>query len=166
MTRQRGWYWPWLIAASLLFTVGVNVVMVFAATADPNGTVVEPDYYRKGVEWDRTMAQRAASERLGWSVRAEFEPGHGDSTRLVVHVTGRDSLPVLGVRSSVELIHNRAAARPMRAALVELGGGRYAAPLLLRHAGLWEVRLAGRRGSERLTITLRVDLPAVGEVVQ
>ncbi len=161
MSRQRGWYWPWLIAASLLFTVGVNVVMVFAATADPNGTVVEPDYYRKAVEWDRTMALRAASARLGWTVRATFEPGLADSTRLVVQLSDRDAVPVLGVRFSVELIHNREAARPLRAALVEASGGRYEVPLLLGHPGLWEVRLVGRRGNERFTTTLRIETPAV-----
>ena len=64
---KHGWYWPWLLATGLLGIVAVNVTMLFVANSDANGSVVEPDYYRKAVQWDSTMAHRAASDRLGWT---------------------------------------------------------------------------------------------------
>ena len=64
---KNGWYWPWLLVLGMSGIVGVNVVMLFVANSDANGVVVEPDYYRKAVQWDSTMAHRAASDLLGWT---------------------------------------------------------------------------------------------------
>jgi hypothetical protein len=157
MTRKRGWYWPWLVTASLLFTVGVNVVMLFAATGDRNGAVVEPDYYRKAVEWDLTMARREASDRLGWVARASLLEAEGDSGTLVVEATGVDGAPVRGARFTGTLIHNRDAAHPTRAVLEERSAGRYESRVPIAHLGRWEVRLEGRRDAERFVTTLHAE---------
>lgn len=160
MAMQRGWYWPWLVTAALLFTVGVNVVMVFAATSDRNGSVVEPDYYRKAVDWDATMARRAASDRLGWTAQAALAGTAGDSATLVVRVADRDGAPVASARFTAELIHNLAAARPLRVTLAERDAGRYEARVPVAHAGQWEVRLEARRDADRFLATLRPELRA------
>jgi nitrogen fixation protein FixH len=159
MSRTRGWYWPWLVSAALLFTVGVNVVMFVAASSDLNGSVVEPDYYRKAVEWDRTMARRAASDSLGWRTTARFERGPADSVLLVVAATAADGGPLTGVRFTATLIHNLDAARPVRVALTERAEGRYVAPAPRSHRGLWEVRLEGRRDAARYVNTAHTDMP-------
>ncbi len=157
MPRQRGWYWPWLVTGALAFTVAVNVVMIVAASSDANGSVVEPDYYRKAVAWDETMARAAESARLGWRTLAALQRAPGDSARLVVRVTGRDALPVRGARFTAELIHNADAARPVRAVLEESAAGRYEATVPVRRAGLWEVRLEARRDTERFVTSLRTE---------
>lgn len=170
---KRGWQWPVLIALSLAFTVGVNVVMLFAAGSDPNGTVVEPDYYRKAVEWDRTMARRAASASLGWSATATLgtaqAAGSADagpiatSVRLssrTLRVELRDAAgaPVTDAEVSATLIHNREASAPVAVALRAVDGG-YAGTGALTHAGQWEVRIVARRGTERFETSLRVEAP-------
>ena len=156
--RSAGWQWPLLVSAALLFTVGVNVAMLIAASSDANGTVVEPDYYRKAVDWDRTMALRAASARLGWHATAQLT-ADADGHRLRVTATDSAGAPVSGARFVAELIHNRDAARPLHAALEEREPGRYEAPVALAHAGMWEVRLDARRGTERFTSTQRAEAP-------
>lgn len=170
---KRGWQWPVLIALSLAFTVGVNVVMLFAAGSDPNGTVVEPDYYRKAVEWDRTMARRAASASLGWSATATLgtaqAAGSADagpiatSVRLssrALRVELRDAAGALipDAEVSATLIHNREASTPVAIALNAVDGG-YAGTGVLTHAGEWEVRIVARRGTERFETSLRVEAP-------
>ncbi|MHB1297992.1 MAG: FixH family protein [Gemmatimonadaceae bacterium] len=158
MKFRRGWYWPWFIVAALLFTVGVNVVMLFAASGDGgNGYVVEPDYYRKAVDWDRTMARQAASDSLGWSATATIRRGTGDSSKVVVHAVGRDGAAVTGARVSAMLIHNLDAAHPVDVVLVESEPGRYATTAALAHAGRWEVRVEARRGAERFMATLHAE---------
>lgn len=158
MKLNRGWQWPWLVTAALAFTVGANVVMFVAASGDKNGSVVEPDYYRKAVDWDRTMAQRAASDSLGWSTTARLERDVSDSTLVVVRATGSDGAPLVGVRFTATLIHNLDAARPVRVALAEFPDGRYEAPAALAYRGLWEVRLEGRRDAERYVNIAHTDL--------
>lgn len=170
---KRGWQWPVLITLSLAFTVGVNVVMLFAAGSDPNGTVVEPDYYRKAVEWDRTMARRAASASLGWSATARLgtaqAAGSAEASGIAtsvrqssreLHVALRDAAgaPITDAEVSATLIHNREASAPVAVALKAVDGA-YAGTGVLTHAGEWEVRIVARRGTERFETSLRVEAP-------
>ena len=53
----------------LALTVAGNLWVMRIANADPSFSV-EPDYYRKAVDWDSTMAQRARNEALGWQLRS------------------------------------------------------------------------------------------------
>jgi len=149
--------WPLGITAALLFTVGANVVMLIAASSDANGSVVEPEYYRKAVDWDRTLVQRAASERLGWTARATI----GTATSGVVRVSLTDSLgaAVRGADVSVTLIHNRDAAHPLSAVLPQAADGAYEAVMVIPHRGQWEVRVQAHREAQRFVATLRADAP-------
>ena len=166
---KRGWQWPLLITLALLFTVGVNVVMLFAARGDPNGTVVEPDYYRKAVEWDRTMARRAASDALGWTATATLgartdsasaDAGNTDAAR-EVRVTLRDSTgtAIAAADVRVTLIHNTEASRLIEGTLTAQPNGDYTIAMRAPHAGLWEVRVTARRGAERFLATLHAEAP-------
>lgn len=156
---KRGWQWPVLVSLALLFTVGVNVVMLFAAKGDPNGTVVEPDYYRKAVEWDRAMARQSASDALGWT--ASVIIGASEEASREVRVVLRDSagvtVPDADVR--VTLIHNAEAAKLVEGALTAQPSGEYAGTFRAPHAGRWEVRVTARRGEERYLTTLHAEAP-------
>ena len=156
---KRGWQWPVLVSLALLFTVGVNVVMLFAAKGDPNGTVVEPDYYRKAVEWDRAMARQSASDALKWTATASI--GASSDASREVRVALRDSagvaVPAADVR--VTLIHNAEAAKLTEGSLTAQPHGDYAGTLLAPYAGRWEVRVTARRGEERFFATLHAEAP-------
>jgi nitrogen fixation protein FixH len=151
-----------LVTAALLFTVGANVVMFVAAGGDPNGTVVEPDYYRKAVDWDRTMAQRAASDRLGWSAQAALAAlAAPDTAGRRVAVTVRDSAGTLVRDAAVQvvLIHNLDAARPVRADLAAQPDGSYGATVAASRAGRWEVRVIAERDAQRFAAVLHAEAP-------
>lgn len=156
---KKGWQWPVLVTLALGFTVGVNVVMLFASKSDPNGTVVEPDYYRKAVDWDRTMARQAASKALGWS--ATLTMGDVNLAAREVRVALRDSagVPLRDAEVSVTLIHNREASEPVLATLHAVGDGTYAGNALAARSGQWEVRITARRGTERFEVTQRAEAP-------
>lgn len=156
---KRGWQWPAMIVAALMFTVGVNVVMLFAAGGDPNGTVTEPDYYRKAVEWDRAMARQAASAKLGWRAEASF--GDAAAAGREVTVILRDSLgaSVAGADVRVTLIHNTEASRFIDGTLLESSAGHYAGAMPAAHGGRWEVRVEARRGEDRYFTTLHAEAP-------
>jgi len=162
MTQKRGWYWPWLLAAGLLGIVGVNVTMLFVAGSDANGSVVESDYYRKAVQWDSTMAQRAASDSLGWTAEislsaASAGPGAGSVNVLLTDSTGAG---VAGAAVRAVLIHNADAGRPIELALRDEGAGRYGATVPFQHSGRWEVRVNAERARERFAVIAHADLAA------
>jgi nitrogen fixation protein FixH len=155
---KRGWQWPVLVTAALLFTVGVNVVMLFAAGGDPNGTVVEPDYYRKAVEWDRTMARRAASDRLAWTSAVSLGAAVDGRRELLLTLRDSAGVAVRDADVTVTLIHNLEASTPLQGAL-SARGEVYAGALGAARSGQWEVRVEARRGAERYTATMRAEAP-------
>lgn len=155
---KRGWQWPVLVTAALLFTVGVNVVMLFAAGGDPNGTVVEPDYYRKAVEWDRTMARRAASDALGWTAAVTLGPSGSDGRDVRVTIVDRAGVAITGADVRVTMIHNLEASTPIEGA-VSARDAAYVGRLPAQRGGRWEVRVAARRGEERFGATLHAEAP-------
>lgn len=156
---KKGWQWPVLVTLALAFTVGVNVVMLFAAGSDPNGTVVEQDYYRKAVEWDRTMARRAASAALGWRAEARFGAMTNDGRELRVRLTDASGTPLRDAEVTATLIHNREASTPLAFELRAGAPGEYAVATSAMRSGQWEVRIVARRGGERFETTQRAEAP-------
>jgi nitrogen fixation protein FixH len=147
-----------MVTAALLFTVGANVVMLFAAGGDQNGYVVERDYYRKAVAWDETMAIRAASAQLGWRARATLTHSGAGAGTLDVALLDVEGRAVKNATVTATLIHNRDAGNPREVALVATEQGQYAVHTSLPYAGLWEIRVDARRAAERFVTTLHADV--------
>ena len=61
----KGWYWPVAIVGLLVGGAAANIGFMIVANRDAT-FAVEPDYYRKAVDWDRAMAQEARNVELGW----------------------------------------------------------------------------------------------------
>src|SRR4051812_3654125 len=91
--------WPIGITVILLGFAAANLAMMRVARNDP-AFAVEPDYYRKAVGFDSTMAQERQTLALGWVASSRIERVDRIST---VAVILRDSLgePVRGAAVSV-----------------------------------------------------------------
>lgn len=160
MTAKKGWYWPLLLVAGMSGIVGVNVWMLFVATGDANGSVVEPDYYRKAVAWDSTMALRAASDSLGWGTELLLSSKPESSSLLELRISDASGTAVTGARVQATLIHNADASRHVEVVLRDEGDGRYSGAPTLTHPGLWEVRIDAVRGRAHFIETRHTDLVA------
>jgi nitrogen fixation protein FixH len=149
--------WPIGIALILAVTVIGDVWIAIVASRD-EAFAVEPDYYRKAVNFDDEMALRAASLALGWIVDPTLELGTPDTPGTVSAVV-RDSSGALVTGARVELLamHNARASRQLTATLAEGEAGRYRAPLDAQRPGEWELRFLVTRGSERFAVRARVD---------
>jgi nitrogen fixation protein FixH len=152
--------WPIAIVGVLAVTVAANAVLLYEAN-DREAATVEPDYYRKAVAWDSTLAQRARDAALGWRIDARLGAIARDGAPLIVRLTDARGLPVAGAAIEVVAIHNIEASRPARAAMRPAPDGAYEARLPLSHAGLWELRFTVTRGAERFTASLRRDTGAI-----
>ena len=148
--------WPAAVIGALGVTVVANVVLLVASN-DPRHAVVEPDYYRKAVAWDSTMAQAARNDSLGWSADATLESDAAGAT-LRARIAERGGAPLTGGRVSVVGIHNLDAGAPIAGDLRESAPGVYEATLPFRRAGLWELRLLVNRRSDSFTADLRREL--------
>ena len=151
---RRGAWWPVAIVGTLAVTVVANGVLLWAAH-DRNAAVVEPEYYRKAVTWDSTMAQERRDAELGWQLDAELDSMSERGAWLKASLVDTGGRPVSDATVAVTAIHNADAARPISAVLSPALAGFYAARLPLHHRGRWELRFVARRGADTFTATLR-----------
>ena len=156
---SRGVLWPCVVVAALVLTVAGNVALLLVAGSDPSFSV-EPDYYRKAVAWDATMAQERHNRDLGWSVDLRISPEAGVAplSRVRAVVLDRDGAPLEGAAVELEAFHGARAGSRVRASLEPQGTTAHAALLPLRRAGLWELRLTVRRGADVFTQTLHQEV--------
>lgn len=152
-----GRVWPWAMGTVLGLTVAGNLWVMRIAGAD-RSFAVEPDYYRKAVDWDSTMAQRDRDVALGWELVVVGMPIPADgATTLTIHLRDRNGAPVTGAVVQVAASHNAAGSTIVAGVLVETGAGTYAGPLAARRPGIWELRFSVARGADRFTARLHHD---------
>ena len=146
--------WPVAIVAVLALTVGAYAVLMYVAR-DPNALVVEPDYYRKAITWDSTMARARESVALGWQLDAALDAWKPGGTALRVKIADSTGAPVTGAVVRIDLINNVRPEDVLHAVPADAGGGLYRANVALPRPGLWEVRAEARRGHEWFSADLR-----------
>lgn len=154
---KRGMQWPIAVAVVLALTVIGDVWVAVIASRD-EAFAVEPDYYRKAVNFDDEMALRAASRALGWQLAPALQLGRA-GTRGRVSITLRDSAgtPLTGARVELLAMHNARASHQLSATLADLGAGTYEAPLDAERPGEWELRFLVTRGTDRFAVRDRID---------
>jgi hypothetical protein len=154
---KPGAWWPAAVIGVLAATVVANAFLLYEASG-PGAAVVEPDYYRKAVAWDSTLAQQARDQALGWRLTATLGPldARGVS-RLFVTLADAGGRPLAGAAIRVEAVHNRDAGHPRHAVLAAVPGG-YGVDLPLAWSGLWELRFEARHAGRLFTAVRRGDV--------
>lgn len=155
---KPGMGWPIGVAVILGATVAANIVVMRLASSDPS-FAIEPDYYKKAVAFDSTMAAESRSLTLGWSATSTIV-ANATSDRPVVSVTLVDSLrqPIVGATVTITALANARANEVLSATLRESAPGRYDGTLAATFAGQWEVRVNAVRGAQHFTSSTRTDV--------
>lgn len=130
--RVRGWHVLAILVAFFGIVTAVNVVMITSAIRTFPGQVsVTP--YEDGVAYNKTLAQMAAQEKLGWRAAASVEGG-----QVVVHLRDRADAPVEGLRVTGRLEHPATESGRLTPAFKETAPGVYVAqPGVLN--GAWDL---------------------------
>lgn len=153
---KPGMGWPLGITIILGATIAANIVVMRIANDDP-AFAVEPDYYRKAVQYDSTMAQQRANISLGWGIVTALDPiGDGTHTRLAVQLLDASRSPLPGARVAVMARFNARANDTLTAVLDEEAPGRYVTTLPIARPGEWEVRVDASHGSQHFSASTRV----------
>lgn len=156
--------WPTIIATALLGNVALGFVLIRVAKGDEH-FAVEPDYYRKAVAWDSTMAQATRNTALGWQLTPRLgavQPGQ--EATLVLDVRDAAGAAVSGAVVTIEAMPVAYAAEVLRSIMLPGNeAGRYHAAVAMSRTGLWELRVIVVRGAERFTSNIRLEASAAGE---
>jgi len=144
---NRGTFWIAFVIA-LLAGNAVAMGVLLAESGDPSARVM-PDYYRRAVAWDQSMADSQASADLGWAASARLVGGE-----LEVTIAGADGAPVDRAAVTATVRHRSVAT----GATVTLqgGAGRYTARIAAAQPGLYVVDLVATRGAERFVSSLTI----------
>ena len=142
--------WPLALTAVLAITVAANFWLLWAANDDQH-LAFEPDYYRKALAWDSTMAQGGRNLALSWQATARLDR----EGRLDLSLSDRQGLPLAGALVTVEVIPIAHADRIRTLTLTEGAAGRFGAATPLVYAGLHEVRVNAVYRGDRFTVVLR-----------
>lgn len=155
---KPGMGWPIGIVVILGATIAANLVVMRIANSDAS-FAIEPDYYKKAVAFDSTMATERRSLSLGWSATSAIVAGDS-AGRPMLTVTIRDAqqLPVRGAAVNITALANARANDILTAALQETAPGQYQSRLSARFAGQWEVRVDAVRGTEHFVTSTRTEV--------
>ena len=152
--------WPIGLVAVLGITVLANVALFWYAGRG-DGAGVEPDYYRRALAWDSTMAAEAASDALGWRLAATLAVPEGRRGTFGVELRDSTGAPVTGATVRVEGFAIAHSTARFDATLTESSAGRYTLGVPVTRVEWHEFRLAAVRGRERFLARLRC-LPGQG----
>jgi hypothetical protein len=153
---RKAWRWPAIVIGTLVATVLANVVVIVVAQ-DDGSLSVDPDYYRKAVNWDADQARARRGARLGWQLELAASRIGPDGVVLTPRVRAADGSPLAGATVRVTARHVAHANEPFTATAVP-DGDAYVARLPLRRAGLWDVAVEVLRQGNRVEETRRVEL--------
>ena len=145
--------WPGIIIALIGLSVAICTLTVALATGDESFGV-EPSYYTRALAWDDAQRLRRESERLGWTIAPALAVDDEGRQRLLATIRDAEGAPILGAEASAVAFHRARVSDQQNLAFTELGDGRYAAPIRVGRAGLWELRFTVKRGEDTFTRTL------------
>ena len=152
--------WPIGIALVLCATVVGNLWMMRVAGSDPS-MAIEPDYYKKAVGFDSTMAEKRRSNALGWSAITTLDSVVAGSATLVhVHLSDSTGAPITDATVTIVALFNARANEVQAVTLAQETAGSYSGRLSILYPGEWEVRVDATRIGAHFLSTSRVN--AVG----
>jgi nitrogen fixation protein FixH len=152
--------WPTIVVTVLSGYVAFGLIAARVATNDPHAAI-EPDYYRKAVDWDSTVAQARRSAALGWRMTPMLSAiGNGSAALLSLELRDAGGAAVSDAQVSVEARQIAHAYDVVRATLGMRGDGAYAARVPVGRPGLWELRVVATRGADRYETSVRMNASA------
>ena len=160
---KPGMGWPIAVACILGVTVIGNIAVMVIANDDPS-FAIESNYYQKAVDFDSTMGLERESVKLGWQATGAIERVANEA-HVVITLRDVREQAITGAAVYVDAIFNARANEVLRVVLQESEPGRYVAPLVVAHAGIWELRINARRvqaagDTAHFYSSTRVDVPA------
>lgn len=153
--------WPAFIILLFAGAIFGTFFMMWLAQRDGGPQVIE-DYYSKAVDWDKTMADRAAGDALRWQVNVSIRPPEPGQDRPTLTLACSDSTgaPVRGLAGTVRLLRPQFAEALFETALAEdpETPGTYRQLVPINRPGLWDIQLEASRDDARFLKTIRTEV--------
>ena len=149
---KRGMWWPIGLTGVLAATVAANIWVAVIANDDPS-FAIEPDYYKKAVAWDTTLAQARHNALLGWRLTTAMSAIASDGSSLLsARLTDSTGSAISGavIRVAALAVARASDVHDMTLTPSD-SSGNYAVRFDARRAGEWELRFDATLGAEHFT---------------
>jgi nitrogen fixation protein FixH len=160
--RQPGWWYPWIFVGGMLVVIAVNGVLATLAVATWPGLATD-EYYRKGLEYNRTLAAAREQGRRGWRMGLAFAPVEATDGRrlgdLTVNFVGKDGRPLQNLDVEAQLLRPTHEGFDVEVDLDHRGGGVYGAMVSLPLPGQWDAHIHAHRGGANFQESRRLSVP-------
>jgi nitrogen fixation protein FixH len=145
VTRERGWWYPYIFVGCFVVVVGVNAALAYFATSTFTGLETE-GAYQKGLAYNQNIAAAKAQEAQGWGVDTQVTPGpigtNGVTVAVAVSYRDRDGKPVEGLDVKADIVRPTAKGMDQHIVLAPLGNGVYGGSYPLPTKGVWDMDVA------------------------
>lgn len=118
--------------------IAVNVWFIVAAVRTFSGED-EQKPYLQGVEYNQTLARRAAQRALNWQATVTSARVNGKTVRVTISLRQADGTPVSRLSLQGELRHPSDEGRDRPVALKEVVPGQYVATVTGVSTGAWDI---------------------------
>ena len=143
---ESGKIWIVAVVGLLLLNISVCTVTVIAATSDPVAAAVEPEYYQRAVDWDKTRAQWPALSKLGWSLQIR---DLGEGVVAVEVIDAATGMAPAGLQGRIEAKHAGATLETIEGELIADESGRLRWTPGEISPGQWSVKVWLEQGEAR-----------------
>jgi len=158
--------WPGLVIALLAMQVLMCMIAVSFATSDPSHAI-EPDYYKKSLNWDQSQAQKRAMTALGWSVAIRQQAKRPTGERVLrFSPHDKSGAAILGATVTAEYFHHARANQRDTLSTTATPDGEYEAAIRMDRVGMWEFRITVRRGTDVWSETRVIRLSESGNLLE
>jgi nitrogen fixation protein FixH len=140
--RSRFSIVPWLFVAGFAIVIAVNGTMTWLAIDSFSGLYSSKPRDR-GLHYNQIVAEQRERDALGWKVETSWQ---APDRTFGVTVAGR------------ELVRPAEKRAPLRIAMSDLGGGRFAGTVDLPARGSWDADIVIVSGGRRFAVTRRLFL--------
>jgi nitrogen fixation protein FixH len=159
--RRSRWI-PWGFVGFFAVVAAVQAVLVYFAIESFSGLATDSPYER-GLEYNKTLAVKAAETALGWQVETRFvegaSPATGRAGKLELELRDRDGKPITGAAIAATLRRPLGAEVTLELALRSAAPGLYRAAAELPLAGQWDVDLDIDAPAGEAHFTHRIFVP-------
>lgn len=169
----KGWIWPiFIISLLVLNFTGVGLLILFSTGDD--SFHVEKDYYKKAVQWDKSMAQERENQKLGWSIIMSLDLpskeriAHLKKNKLnvelilIAKLLDRDKKTIDKAKLNVEAYHMARAAQRHKAELTpEKQSHDYRSTMNISSSGRWRFHFTAEHKGKRFTSLVEYNVPSI-----
>ncbi len=154
----RSWI-PWAFVGFFIAVFAANGAMVYLAFSSWTGISTE-DAYRRGIAYNRVLADAKAHEALGWRLEIRFASEGTLRGQLRATLVDRTGAPLSGAALTARLVRPTHEGYDQTVTLAPAAdAGRYEAEVAFPLPGQWEVRARARKDGDDVIAVTRIEVP-------